>query len=96
MDDMPRDDVGERAHAEGIVAGDAAAIPGPRRQLREQRQCCRTNCAELLDVTGPGPSVDAGLKNCGVLIEAGERAGEPAPGRTRAIPTARGGLAAPQ
>ena len=36
--DIAGDDVGERAPAEWIVAGDAAAIPQLGRQLREERQ----------------------------------------------------------
>src|SRR5215831_1742474 len=76
-----RNDEGERANGEWIVAGDTSAHPGVRREVPEKRDGRLAHALELLHMCGPTDSVGLGTSRCDVLVEAGKRrfkaAGEP-------------------
>ena len=47
------DDIGQGAHGNGVVAGDAAAQPGVGRKIAEESECGRTYRAKLLEMIRP-------------------------------------------
>lgn len=79
--DMAGEDVGQGAHGEGIIAGDAAPSPGFWRQGFEEVQAGLTQMAKLTYVATPVNLIRRGRFDANVLIEAGQRirkaAGEP-------------------
>src|ERR1051326_2614092 len=50
--DVSGNDIGERAHGDGIAAGDAGPGPGVGRQVAEERQSSGADSIEIRDMTG--------------------------------------------
>src|SRR5437660_2480249 len=76
--DVAGQDVSQRAYSEGIVAGDAFALPGLCGQIAEKEQRSQTKHAELFHMAGPRDFVGLRSRNADFLIEAGQRIGKAA------------------